>query len=66
MWHQFYFFIFLFWIGFAPYIESFNVDTQKPIFLTKSSSSNPTYFGYSALLQKGSAFLGAPAYKVSF
>ena len=49
-------------------VASFNVDVNAPIVLNKptpsSSSSPPTYFGFSALLQKSSAYIGAPAHEV--
>ena len=54
----------------AATVASFNVDVANPIVLNKpsssssSSSSSPSYFGFSALLQKSSAYIGAPNYEV--
>jgi hypothetical protein len=45
-------------------VDGFNVDVRRPIVLKKPQSQNETYFGYSSLLQKKSAYIGAPVNKV--
>lgn len=43
----------------------FNVDTNSPILL-KPDASESSSFGYSVLLDKGRAFVGAPNHEVLF